>query len=369
MSRFNSLLLIVLFVFLLVDLTFGQAATPQGTPQTFSNSVMYEPRQFPNEKYKAKDYGRVTGTAVKQGPMTIPVSVFDDAAKFVSGLQRSNFQVFIEGRKADVSSVETRTEPLHVFLLVDTSVSTYYSIDIMRDMATAIVEHLGENDEVSVLRFAEDLSVLTEMTRDREKIRQAIKKIKFGTQGTALYETISSIFKKHIPPVSGRTVLVVLTDGVDTFSRTSYSSSLELPEKGNTAIYPIFFDTSQLMKRDPGSTVSRWVRGGIAGSIASETLEKAQADNKRIEAEQERGRLYLSDLTFLSGGRAISSRLFYESPKETAGQLIDEIKRQYFITFSATETAVPGERKRLMVIVNKPNLTVLARGSYIARPQ
>lgn len=345
---------------------FGQAPAAPDTPKKFSNSVMYEPRQLPDKKVKDKDYARVTGTPVKQGPMTIPVSVFDEGAKFVSGLQRSNFQVFIEGKKAAITSVETKKEPLHVFLLVDTSTSTYYSIDVMKEMAGTIVENLAQDDEVSIIRFAESLSVLTEMTSDREKIRQAIKKIKFDSAGTAFYESIDSIFKKYISQTGGRTVLVVLTDGVDTFSRISYSASLELPERGNTAIYPIFFDTSQLMKRDPGSTHSRWVFGGISGAIAAETLENEQKRNKRIEAEQERGRLYLSDLMFLSGGRAISSRVFYESPKETAAQLVDELKNRYFITFTPDETAVPGERKRLIVIVNKPDLTVLARGSYIA---
>lgn len=355
---------------------FGQDASPPKSHPTFSQSVIYQPREFPEPKTKKrnKNEGPVKSapaatpdvTRVPQGPLTIPVSLFDDSAKFVSGLESSNFRVFVDGKEAEISSVTTRKEPLNLILLVDTSPSTLYTSKAMRQVATSLVEALNDDDKVSIMRFEGKQTILAELTADRNLVRRAIREIEIGGDGTSLYDSVRLVFEKIIPQFTGRTVLIVLTDGVDSTSKNAtYASSLEWAEKGDTTIFPVFFDTSAQNSRDPGKATYRWVDGGISGAIASEILEKEQARNKQVAAMYERGKLYLNDLLFLSGGRAIPARSFQDSPNETAEAIIAEIRRQYFITFSPPPGGIPGQRQQLLVRVDRPNLAVLARGSHM----
>jgi VWFA-related protein len=370
-----------LFCLLLIGNTFGQdpASTP-GQP-AFSDSVIYQPRRFPVPVKKSKSKKKVAAQAapsptreeagaIDQGPVTIPVSVFDSSQKFVSGLQQSNFRVFVDGKKVEIFSIETRKEPLNFILLVDTSLSTGFVRNAMWQIVISMVEQLEAGDKVSIIKFAGDPTVVADLTDDREKVHEAIKKIKFNEDGTSVYDAVRFVFEKQIPAVRGRTVLLVLTDGVDTSSRkATFASSLEWAEKGDTTIFPVYFDTQAQYSKNSGGIALRWMnRAGISGAVASEMLDTTR-QRLTLAGEYELGKMYLSDLLFLSGGHAIPAQSFQEAPKETASAIISAIRQQYVITLSPGQTGTLGQRKQLMVRVDRPNLAVLARGSYIVKPQ
>jgi len=362
----------------LLGIVLGQDAGKQTAQPSFSQSVMYQPRESSDPKAKKQDKNNDNnGTAkpagdtatIKEGPMTIPVSVLDGSSKIVLGLEKTNFRVFIDAKKAEIASVQIRPGILNVILLVDTSPSTIYTSKAIQNVATAIVEELEELDSVSVIRFESDVKILTELTDDRDKLRRAIRNIKLGITGTALYDAVRYVFEQKTPVIEGRTVLFILTDGVDTTSKIAgYASSLEIAEKGDATVIPIFFDTIARNSKDIGRSYNSSVMGGVSGAISSELLDKSRKENEKIAADYERGKMYLNDLVFLSGGRAIPAKSFEDAPKETAGQIIAELRQRYLLTFAPGEPAPAGQRKRILIRVDRPSLAVLARGSYIVKP-
>ena len=78
-----------------------------------------------------------------------------------------------------------------------------------------------------------------------------------------------------------------------------------------------------------------------------------------------RGRQYLDDLAALTGGRVFR-------PESTPGGLTaafegiaEELRRQYNIGYYPTEIGEKGEMKQIKVRVNRPNLVIRARDSYV----
>lgn len=351
---------------------FAQTTSPQ---PAFSQSVMYAPRELPADNSKSRKQKDGTPASIvpvaapiKEGPMTIPVSVLDGTGKIVGGLQKGNFRVFIDKTKVDITSVEIRPDTLNIILLVDTSPSTLYTSAAMQDVATAIVGELDELDRVSIIRFESDVKPLSELTDDRETLRRAIRNIKLGISGTALYDAMRYVFEQKTPAIEGQTVVFVLTDGVDTSSKiATYASSLELAEQSDVTIIPVFFDTQEQNSKDVAKAHEGSIRGGISGAISAELLEKAEAKRRAIAAEHERGKMYLNDLIFLSGGRALAAKSFENAPKETAAQLIAELRQRYMVTFTPPGGGIGGQRRQILVRVDKPNLAVLARGSYFVK--
>jgi VWFA-related protein len=82
-------------------------------------------------------------------------------------------------------------------------------------------------------------------------------------------------------------------------------------------------------------------------------------------AEYERGRKYLEALAGYTGGRVFR-------PDSTPGGLTaafegiaEELRRQYNIGYIPNEDGKPGQRKNIKVRVDRPNLVLRARDSYI----
>jgi VWFA-related protein len=121
--------------------------------------------------------------------ITIPVSVFDRNGLYIPNLSEEDFKVFEDGNEQEIAYFGTSEKPFTVVLLLDTSPSTEFKIDEIREAAIAFVNQLKAQDLVMVIEFDANVNVLTEPTGDRQKIYRAIKKADFGG-GTSLYDAV-----------------------------------------------------------------------------------------------------------------------------------------------------------------------------------
>jgi VWFA-related protein len=305
-----------------------------------------------------------SGRTVKEdSTITVPVSVFDEQGNFVSDLKKEDFKVFVDGPEATVMSVERRRGPLNVFLVIDTSASSNEILESAKKLAVAMTEQFPADDKISIFKFADKLTELTPPVADRSVMTAAISKLKPGDGGTSIYDITVELFEKYVSTPAGRTVVVILTDGVDTTSRkTRYSDALVAAEKSGATVFPVYLDTFEAGPRPR-------VRGTNISSLpwdVQQVLNSARFSLPGSSKEEyELGKLYLNDLVYLSGGRAVDAKSLLAGKSSVAADIAGEIHEQYYITFAPIGTAYEGQRKHLKVRVNRPNLAVLARGSYI----
>jgi Ca-activated chloride channel homolog len=290
---------------------------------------------------ESEDFGKVETNLV-----TIPVSVFDRQGLYIPGLKQEDFKIFEDGKEQRIEYFGTTDKPFTVVLLLDTSPSTSYKIEEIRKAATAFVDQLKPEDKVMVIEFAASVHVLTEPTGDRVAIYKGINRADFGP-GTSLYDAVNFSLSKRLNSVSGRKAIVLFTDGVDTQSmKASYDSTLALAEESDSLIFPIYYNTFQ----DTMSAQISIFGPPMAGSTAREYAV---------------GKKYLEELAAYTGGRVFR-------PESTPGGLTsafegiaEELRRQYNIGYIPSEDGKPGQRKQIKVRVNRPNLVLRARDSYI----
>ena len=373
------LLSATLFVFFGVSLLCAQsgrraAPTPKPTPLAvqddtpqFSESRPQKPRLNRNPD---KFPGIGGGSGVRQLPnagttadvgtddeilrvetnlVTIPVSVFDRNGLYIPGLGQENFKIFENGVEQEIAYFGTTDKPFTVVLLIDVSRSTAYKIEEIHQAAIAFVDNLEPQDSVMVIEFAESIHVLTEVTKDRGKIYEAIKKAKFGG-GTSLYDAVDFSLRKRLNKIEGRKAIVLFTDGVDTTSFRKYDQTINEAEEADTLIFPIYYNT--FMQKFQG--------GGMP--IPRSSGNRGYGDSSE---EYTLGKLYLEDLAAATGGRVFR-------PESTPGGLTaafegiaEELRRQYNIGYVPKDEGKPGQRKLIKVRVNRPNLLLRARDSYI----
>ena len=283
---------------------------------------------------------------VETNLITIPVSVFDRHGLYIPNLKKEDFKIFEEGKEQQIEYFGTSEKPFTVILLLDTSPSTEYAIDEIREAATAFVHQLKPQDKVMVVEFDGNVHVLTEATGDRPTIYKAIKRADFGG-GTALYDAVSFSLTKRLNAVAGRKAIVLFTDGVDTMSsKASYDTTLALAEEADSLIFPIYYNTYSSTRAD---AIDIW------GPPPPGTTAREYAVGKK----------YLEELAAYTGGRVFR-------PEATPGGLTaafegiaEELRRQYNIGYIPSEDGKPGQRRTIKVRVNRPNLVLRARDSYI----
>jgi Ca-activated chloride channel homolog len=283
--------------------------------------------------------------------ITIPVSVFDRNGLYIPGLRQNDFKIFEDGVEQTIAYFGTQDKPFTVALLIDTSPSTQYKIDEIHRAAEAFVDKLQPQDSVIVIEFNSSVKVQTQATNDREKIYKAINRAKFG-DGTSLYNAVDEALRKQLSKIEGRKAVVLFTDGVDTTSRkNSYEGTLNFAEESDALIFPIYYNTYfENRARNIGGWPDIWGSPPMIGTTAEEYA---------------RGRQYLQDLAEATGGRVFR-------PEATPGGLTrafegiaEELRRQYNIGYVPTDEGRPGQRKSIKVRVNRPNLVIRARDSYV----
>jgi VWFA-related protein len=288
--------------------------------------------------------------------VTIPVSVFDRNGLYIPGLNQKDFKIFEDGKEQEIAYFGTSDKPFTVILLLDTSPSTEYKIDEIRSAAVAFVDQLKPQDRVMVIEFDANVHVLTEATSDRQLIYKGIRKADFGG-GTSLYEAVDFSLRKRLNAIEGRKAIVLFTDGVDTTSRgrSTYDSTLALAEESDSLIFPIYYNTYFDNRGGLGGGGGGWPGTIVFGPPPRGTTSEEYALGKR----------YLEELADYTGGRVFR-------PESTPGGLTaafegiaEELRRQYQIGYTPAEDGKPGQRKQIKVRVDRPNLVIRSRDSYI----
>ena len=105
--------------------------------------------------------------------VTVPVSVVDRDGRYISDLQKEDFQIAEDGVEQEIAYFSTVEKPFTVVLMIDTSASTWSKLAEIKDAAVIFVEQLRPDDQIMVVSFGMGVKVQCEPTSDRHRIRQA----------------------------------------------------------------------------------------------------------------------------------------------------------------------------------------------------
>lgn len=325
--------------------------------------------------------------------VSIPVSVMDRDGKFIPNLSQNDFHVWEDGVEQRVAYFASTEKPFTVALMIDTSGSTRFRLEEIQDAAIAFVEQLRADDKVMVVSFSDKIRYLSgyQPTNDRYKLRNAIRQTEPGS-GTRLYDAVDEVINQQLNHIQGRKAVVLFTDGVDTTSRQgTYESNVRDAEELDALIYPVEYDTfADMGVMNPGGGGS-----GSSGSVIIDILAGILGGGNsggypgggypggggrrggrrggggwpgtgNSRAEYELGDQYLHELARVSGARLYNAE--QQNLAVAFRSVAEELRRQYSLGYYPTNTPRPGERRNIKVRVNRPELVVRTRDSYVFQP-
>jgi len=166
-------------------------------------------------------------------------TVTDSGGTPVSSLKQDDFEIFEDDVPQQIAVFHRESElPLSIVVAIDTSLSTRgdlkLELESARRFAHAILRPI---DGLSLFQFSEIVDQLTPFTADMKTIDRGINHVHPGA-ATALYDTLY-LGSDALLERRGRKVMVVITDGGDTVSKTSYQEAIREAQQAEVILYSI----------------------------------------------------------------------------------------------------------------------------------
>lgn len=171
--------------------------------------------------------------------VSVYVNVTDRNGAIVGGLTQNDFAVFEDGRPQKIAVFERVSEiPLNLTLAIDTSGSVSKDLKAEADAAHNFARViLRQQDQMSLIQFATDVSVLTPFTNKVSLIDRGLRRLHTDF-ATALYDAIVEGSDK-LGTKEGRKALIIISDGDDTMQESTYAEALEHALRNEVMIYSL----------------------------------------------------------------------------------------------------------------------------------
>jgi Ca-activated chloride channel homolog len=271
--------------------------------------------------------------------VSVNAVVRDRKGRFVKGLAQQDFVVAEAGQQRKIIDFRAETDgPVRVGLLVDASGSMRVgrkAVDA-RETARQIFSTLRSDDTAAVFSFDTQLDRVTDFTSDSAVLEGSLERLNPPFGQTSLYDAIADAasFVADKGRESGRlphrAALVVLTDGIDTRSRSTTEQVTAIASRIDVPVYIV--------------------------AVMSPIDDPRTDETPSFDASG------LSNLARGTGGE-----MFVASAPAHANlaarQIIDELRHQYVLAFEASSR--PGWRP-LEVSARDSKLVVRARTGYTA---
>ena len=261
--------------------------------------------------------------------VVLNVTVTDKGGQYVPGLRLSDFTIFEDGKQVPIeviSSFSVYESPFASVVLLDTSGSMESRLSLARSAAIRFLDRLRDEDVAAVYKFDSKVEQVQEFSggRDLAPMAYGVK----ATGMTTLNDAIVDAAKALASRPEKRKAIVVLSDGLDTFSKASADKAIESALAIGASIYAV----------DMSATDGNASRNQQSAAVL------------RGFAEKSGGRFVATP-----GGPAL---------RDAFASIADELGHQYTIAFRPLSERRDGKWHKLDVKTSRSDLVVRSRKAY-----
>src|SRR5689334_5063220 len=117
------------------------------------------------------------------------VGVVDQHGKPVTDLNQTEFRIFEDGVRQEISRFQPSTAPFSVVMVLDMSGSTLPMRQVMKQSAFRFLDALSPEDRVAVVEFYDKINLRNDFTTDRRIIANSIN-VSNGRGKTQFYKAL-----------------------------------------------------------------------------------------------------------------------------------------------------------------------------------
>jgi VWFA-related protein len=274
----------------------------------------------------------------------LPITVVDKKGNFVPGLTKEDFFVLEDRLPQQIETFSDdlgEASPLFLAMLMDTSPSTAGKVKFEQESAMNFIHTVvrPRRDQVLFATFDHEISLRQDFTNKLDLVDRAVFGVKQLGNQTALYDAIWQFCDEKLRTAGGRRVLVVITDGEDTYSRATMRDAIDIAQRTETTVFAI-------------STKAGFL-SAVPGVEASQVKDKKDRDLVTL-AEETGG------MAFFTGDMLSLERSFTRISKE--------LRAQYLVTYKPVNDRYDGSFRKIDVKLGegKKDLKIRTKHGYKA---
>jgi VWFA-related protein len=290
-----------------------------------------------------------------------------DGGQFIPGLRKENFRVMEDGVQQQIKNFNVSQAPITAVLLVEFASTNYVFMTQALQASYAFANTLKKDDWVAVAYYDMQPHILVDFTQDKKAVYGALNELRIpGFAETNLFDALYDTLDR-LDRVEGKKYVVLVTTGIDTFSKLTLDKIMKkIKDTKDVTIFPISvgFIVREWCEVHPG-----YCRNAHGMGIPVGNMDYLQGDNE------------MRTFAAMTGGRAYFPRFEGELP-ELFGDISNDIRNQYTISYSPTNTKLDGTYRKVKVEVVAPDggqlkvkdqkgkdhkLDVVAREGYTAK--
>jgi Ca-activated chloride channel family protein len=262
--------------------------------------------------------------------LLFPVRIRDKKGQAVAGLTEQDLTLKDQDQVTTGLYFSPGADRVALLFALDQSGSLRQIIEQQREAALALFSRFGERSSVAILRFSDTAKLIAPFTKDLANARAAFKFSAAPNAQTAIFDAAAQAVTAFddLPPVrTERRIVVLISDGLDTRSRTSPDSVINAALERRVSFYVIHLPLFE--PRD--------------GRLQVRSPSKGFKDL----AEKTGGKYFLV-------GDAKSALMPHENDLTPIFQAIEEdLKSQYLLGFYISESS-RDNRKHVFSVSMKP---------------
>jgi len=303
-----------------------------------------KPQQKPapqTQQTDPQDQGGTVRIPIRR--VRLPITVLDKKGQFVSGLTIHDFQILEDKKPQQIETFSDESEsfPVYVGVLMDTSPSTAGKLKFEQESAKNFIYTVTRlrKDKAAFMTFDHEITLRQDFTDKLDLLDRAVDSVKKAGTQTALYDAIWQFCDEKMRTAPGRRVIVVITDGEDTYSRARLMDAIDIAQRTETTIFAI--------------STKAGFSGTVPGVEAGQVSDSGDRDLEKLCAETGGSAFFTGDVLALE-------RSFTKISKE--------LRSQYIVTYKPSNDAYDGSFRRIDVKLTgeRGGMKVRTRRGYTA---
>ena len=218
--------------------------------------------------------------------VVLDVSVRNSAGRYITGLKKSNFQVFEDHMARQISQFASVDTPVTIGLVVDNSGSMLRKRTEVIMAGLAFAKQSNSQDDFFVVNFNNSvMRGLPEKTLFTDNLQALHNALFFGQPKgqTALYDAVAYSLKHLEFSRQERRALIVVSDGGDNVSKTPLPELMRLIEASRATVYTVGLFDPEASDLNPG--VLRRFAGVSGGEYFQPALDEVPAVFDKISRD------------------------------------------------------------------------------------
>ena len=284
-------------------------------------------------KNKPEDGGDVNFKA-EANIVNVDVAVLDNHNGFIPNIPGKAFRVLEDGVPQTITKVNIGKAPMTIAMVIEFSnrFQSFWSYGWYQTVTAAyqFVNTLTPEDYVAIIAYDLKSEILTDFTNDKNRVGEALQRLRIpGFSESNMFDAVCDTADR-MSKIEGRKAILLLSSGIDTFSKLTYDKARKQLQEAGVPVYPV-----GLLQLERTIAESRGMLGG-----ASE-ITFLQGDNELRTFAKE------------TGGQAFFPRFLTEMPA-VFGAIEESMRNQYTLTYSPTNTSKDGKFRKITVQLVNP---------------